>query len=55
MGAFTHYAIAASDEALADGGLKITPESAERSALTATAASATFGARIKVLGIARPS
>jgi 3-oxoacyl-[acyl-carrier-protein] synthase II len=30
MGAFTHYAIAASDEALADSGLKITPESAER-------------------------
>ena len=30
MGAFTHYAIAASDEALADSGLKITHENAER-------------------------
>ncbi len=30
MGAFTHYAIAASDEALADSGLKITDENAER-------------------------
>src|SRR5882724_315033 len=30
MGAFTHYAIAASDEALADSGLKITGENAER-------------------------
>jgi len=30
MGAFTHYAIAASDEALADSGLKITRENAER-------------------------
>ena len=30
MGAFTHYAIAASDQALADSGLKITPESPER-------------------------
>src|SRR6266404_4272706 len=29
MGAFTHYAIAASDEALADSGLKITDENAE--------------------------
>ena len=29
MGAFTHYAIAASDEALADSGLKITEENAE--------------------------
>ena len=30
MGAFTQYAIAASDEALADSGLKITDENAER-------------------------
>jgi 3-oxoacyl-[acyl-carrier-protein] synthase II len=30
MGAFTHYAIAASDEALADSGLEITDENAER-------------------------
>jgi 3-oxoacyl-[acyl-carrier-protein] synthase II len=30
MGPFTHYAIAASDEALADSGLKITPQNAER-------------------------
>jgi 3-oxoacyl-[acyl-carrier-protein] synthase II len=30
MGAFTHYAIAASDEALADSGLQITHENAER-------------------------
>lgn len=30
MGAFTHYAIAASDEAIADSGLKITNENAER-------------------------
>lgn len=30
MGAFTHYAIAASDEALADSGLRITSENAER-------------------------
>src|SRR6266550_2130284 len=30
MGAFTHYAIAAADEALADSGLKITDENAER-------------------------
>jgi 3-oxoacyl-[acyl-carrier-protein] synthase II len=30
MGAFTHYAIAASDEALADSGLKITGQNAER-------------------------
>ena len=30
MGAFTHYAIAASAEALADSGLKITHENAER-------------------------
>ena len=30
MGAFTHYAIAVSDEALADSGLKITDENAER-------------------------
>jgi 3-oxoacyl-[acyl-carrier-protein] synthase II len=30
MGAFTQYAIAASDEALADSGLKITSENAER-------------------------
>src|SRR5437879_8626944 len=30
MGAFTHYAIAASDEALADSGLRITHENAER-------------------------
>jgi 3-oxoacyl-[acyl-carrier-protein] synthase II len=30
MGAFTHYAIAASDEAIADSGLKITDENAER-------------------------
>ena len=30
MGAFTHYAIAASDEALAHSGLKITDENAER-------------------------
>jgi 3-oxoacyl-[acyl-carrier-protein] synthase II len=30
MGAFTHYAIAASDQALADSGLQITPENAER-------------------------
>src|SRR6266550_3963824 len=30
MGAFTHYAIAASDEALADSGLKITSENAEQ-------------------------
>jgi 3-oxoacyl-[acyl-carrier-protein] synthase II len=30
MGAFTHYAIAASDEALADSGLQITSENAER-------------------------
>jgi 3-oxoacyl-[acyl-carrier-protein] synthase II len=30
MGAFTHYAIAASDEALSDSGLKITHENAER-------------------------
>ncbi|MDX6444554.1 MAG: 3-oxoacyl-[acyl-carrier-protein] synthase [Blastocatellia bacterium] len=29
MGAFTHYAIAASDEALADSGLKITADNAE--------------------------
>src|SRR5258708_30532220 len=29
MGAFTHYAIAASDEAIADSGLKITDENAE--------------------------
>src|SRR6266550_8752519 len=29
MGAFTHYAIAASDEALADSGLKITDKNAE--------------------------
>ena len=29
-GPFTHYAIAASDEALADSGLKITPQNAER-------------------------
>src|ERR1044071_4356247 len=30
MGAFAHYAIAASDEALTGSGLKITPENAER-------------------------
>ena len=30
MGAFAHYAIAASDEALADSGLKIAHENAER-------------------------
>lgn len=30
MGSFTHYAIAASDEALADSGLKITPQNAEQ-------------------------
>src|ERR1700752_3016325 len=30
MGPFTHYAIAASDEAIADSGLKITDENAER-------------------------
>jgi 3-oxoacyl-(acyl-carrier-protein) synthase len=47
MGAFTHYAIAASDQALADSGLQITPENAERVALTAAAASATFGPWIK--------
>ncbi len=29
MGAFTHYAVAASDEALADSGLKVTRENAE--------------------------
>ncbi|MFX6728739.1 beta-ketoacyl synthase N-terminal-like domain-containing protein, partial [Acinetobacter baumannii] len=30
MGSFIHYAIAASDEALRDSGLRITPEIAER-------------------------
>jgi 3-oxoacyl-(acyl-carrier-protein) synthase len=47
MGAFTHYAIAASDEALADSGLKITPESAERVGTYSNSGLGTFGARIK--------
>ena len=54
MGAFTHYAIATSDEALADSGLKITPESAERVGTYSNSSLGDFGAR-KVLGIARPS
>ena len=48
MGAFTHYAIAASDQALADRAVyrsRLITQNA--SALTAAAASATFGARIK--------
>ena len=54
MGAFTHYAIAASDEALADSGLKITDENAERVGTYISSGIGDFWGTDKNLGITRP-